>query len=88
MNGNKAKLKRASLALLRCKLNIFIFEFGLIAVKNDFQIFRACPNYGANHFFEFSSLALLRCKMTFKIIEFGLIAVQIGLAFLPCTSVI
>ena len=47
---------------------------------------------------KFSSLALLRCKsnfliserykLMFKNFELGLITVQIGLAFLPCTSVL
>ena len=31
-------------------------------MQNDFQIFRAWPYCGPNHFFKFSSLALLRCK--------------------------
>ena len=34
------------------------------------------------------SLALLRCKISFEIFGLGLIAVQIGLALLPCTSVV
>ena len=33
MHGNKAKLKRPSLALLRCESKFGIFELGLIAVQ-------------------------------------------------------
>ena len=86
--GSKWLLKFSSLALLRCKTNIQICLLGLIAVQNDFQIFRAWPYCDANYFFKFLSLALLRCKMTFQIFELGLIALSKGLALLPCTSVL
>ena len=33
VHGNKAKLKRLSLVLLRCKSKFEIFELGLIAVQ-------------------------------------------------------
>ena len=48
MHGNKVKLKCPSFALLWCKMTVEIFELGLIAVQNDFQIFRAGPYCGAN----------------------------------------
>ena len=62
VHGNKAILKRPSLALLRCKLNFSFFELGhiavqlffrilelcLIAVQTEFQNFRAWPYCGAN----------------------------------------
>ena len=83
MHGNKAKLKRPSLALLRCKSRFEIFKFGLIAVRINF--------------FEFLSLALLRCKLSFKFSSMaycranrlGLINVdqfsfQVQGKFLPC----
>ena len=35
VHGNKAKLKRPSLALLRCKMTFEIFELGLIAGHNE-----------------------------------------------------
>ena len=66
LHGNKAKLKRPSLAFLRCKSKFEIFELGLIAVKNEYSKFQAWPYCGANKFFKFSSLFLLRCKLTFK----------------------
>ena len=61
------KLKRPSLALLRCKLTFEIFELGLIAVQNDISnfllgliavqielfYFRAWPYCGANLTFKF-----------------------------------
>ena len=43
VHGNKAKLKRSSLALLRCKMTFEIFELGLIAMRTDFSNFRAWP---------------------------------------------
>ena len=43
MHGNKAKLKRPSLALLRFKITFEIFELGLIAVQNEFQVFELGP---------------------------------------------
>ena len=49
---------------------------------------RAWPYCGANQFFEFLSWALLRSKLTLKIFELGLFVVQIGLALLPCASVV
>ena len=76
VHGNKNKLKRPSLALLRCKLTFEIFELGLISVQNDFWNFRAWPYCGAKWLLKFSSLALLRCKLIFEIIELGLIAAQ------------
>ena len=102
MHGNKAKLKRPSLALLRCKMIFEIFELGLIAAQNEFKIFelgliaaqndsqilRAWPHCGEKSLEKFSSLALFRCKMTFEFFELALIAVQIGLALLPFTSVV
>ena len=42
----------------------------------------------AHETWKISGLALLRCKSIFPIFELGLIAVQIGLALLPCTSVV
>ena len=39
VHGNKAKLKRPSLALLRCKMTFEILKLGLIALQNHFQIF-------------------------------------------------
>ena len=39
MHRNKAKLKRTSLALLRCKLTFEIFELGLIAVQIEYSNF-------------------------------------------------
>ena len=63
VHGNKAKLKRPSLAVLGCKSRFeifelglitvqsevfFIFELGLIVVQTDFQNFRGWPYYGAN----------------------------------------
>ena len=46
VHGNKAKLKRPSLALLRCKSKFEMFELGLIAV----QIFLALlPCTSVNH---------------------------------------
>ena len=50
--GTNWFLKFPSLTLLRCKLNISIYELGLIAiliaVQNDFPNFRARPYCGAN----------------------------------------
>ena len=62
VHGNKAKLKGPSLALLRCKQTLEIFELGLIAVQNGFSNFRAWPYCGAKWLSKFSGLALLRCK--------------------------
>ena len=76
VHGNKAKLKRPSLALLQCILTFEIFEHGLIAVQITLKfsslallrwksLFRAWPYCDANRTFEFSSLALLRFKLNF-----------------------
>ena len=52
VHGNKAKLKRPGLALLRCKSNFFfIFELGLIAMKLKLLKFQAWPYCGENQFF-------------------------------------
>ena len=39
VHGNKAKLKRSSLALLRCKMTFEIFELVLITVQFTFPNF-------------------------------------------------
>ena len=59
--GNKAKIKRPSLVLLRCKMTFKFFELGLIAVQTDFEIFE---------------LDLIAVQNDFPIFELGLIAVQ------------
>ena len=79
MHGNKAKLKRSSLALLRCK---FFSEFLSLAIHANENL------NDANETLKISGLALLRCKLTFQIFEFGHIAAQIGLALLVFTSVV
>ena len=38
VRGNKANLKRPSLALLRCKSKFEISELGLIAMQTEFEI--------------------------------------------------
>ena len=48
VHGNKAKLKRPSLALLRCKMTFEIFELGLISVQIEHLIFLPWPYCGAN----------------------------------------
>ena len=62
-----------------------IFELGLIAVQNDFQIFQACPYCGANHFFQIFELGLIVVQNDFPNFRawpycganrLGLIAVQ------------
>ena len=53
VHGNKAKLKRATLALLRCKMTFEIFDLGLIAVQNDIQIFWAWPYCRAPVYFNY-----------------------------------
>ena len=45
---NKTKLKRPSLALLPCKLNILIFELGLIAVQIEFFNFWVWEKFHAS----------------------------------------
>ena len=77
MHGNKAKLKRSSLALLRCK---FFSEFLSLAIHANENL------NDANETLKISGLAL--CKLTFQIFEFGHIAAQIGLALLVFTSVV
>ena len=103
VHGNKAKLKRQTLALLRCESNFKIFELGLIAVQTDFQNFGVWPYCSANWFSKFFGLGLIAVQTEIqnfgvwpycganwfsKFFGLGLIVVQIGWALLPCTSVI
>ena len=78
VHGNKAQLKRPSLALLRCKSKFEIFELGLIAVKIELFNFWSWPYCGANWTFQFLILALLRCISNIRNFTLGLIAVRIN----------